>query len=696
MATWRELAAGARQTRDNLVRLSEVLSTFHFPDEALATMAKACDMKPTFGHRARYAELLRDARKYDESLAQLDLAEPMAEDPELRELVIDERIKNYQASGKLTERIEATTADVAGEGAKDPMKWRMLALLRDADRKFQLACDAIDKATELAPGDVGIWETAATLQERAGRFGDAVSSYRKLATIDRRFLSNYLTQIAALEMRLGNTDAALKAGEELLASAPGNSEHFRFFADLCFQTGNSQRGFDVLRRNVRANPNDEEALVYLVRMLGEEFETDEAIELYWRAFELASDVDGKIAVITPMTDLYLRTNKFDTLVDRLETIGREANKPRDGLLWMAAAQQAAGDLGRAKESLERLVREDSRDVKLLAQLVTLARAEFDFETAAEYQKRLVAAAPSPEAEYLLGNILLELGEINEAEVLWLKLSQRSGDPQALSASIYTLLGKEEYATAAKVIEKALARQPSDWELYAPAMVAYVKLDRKQDARRLAERVLAMNVDPAEPTKKVQEEIKKQTSRRNQGNTYDPYANLGLPTGLLQAGQRIKSIFDGSRPGFSPFGRGSYGPTCFQDVQAIAYCMPLVAAEKEFDTAAFVKEYAAKSLELRDVDQLWRTLFYLTWQSPNVQYNETPEDNLYDKILVALIEKEDPYAAMSKMTKVINTRRRLAGNDPSKLKPLEKKDIDELKRYSALASKGTRETSITTS
>lgn len=686
LATWRELASGERETRDNLVRLSEVLSTFHFPDEALATIAKACDMKPTFGHRARYAELLRDAKKYDESLAQLDLAEPMAEDPELRELVIEERIKNYQASGKLTERIEQTAADVAGDGAKDPMKWRVLALLRDADRKFQLACDAIDKATELAPGDAGIWETAATLQERAGRFGDAVESYRKLATIDRRFLSNYLTQIASLEMRLGNTDAALKAGEELLASAPGNSEHFRFFADLCFQTGNSQRGFDVLRRNVRANPNDEEALVYLARMLGEEFETDEAVELYWRAFELAKDIEAKIAVITPMTDLYLRTNKFDMLVERLETIGREANKPRDGLLWVAAAHQAAGDLGRAKESLERLVREDSRDVKLLAQLVTLARAEFDFETAAEYQKRLVAAAPSPEAEFLLGNILLELGEISEAEVLWLKLSQRSGDPQALSASIYTLLGKEEYATAAKVIEKAIARQPSDWELYAPAMITYVKLDRHEDARRMADRVLAMNVNPATPTKKVQEAAKKQTSRRNQGNIYDPYANLGLPMNLLQAGQRIKSIFDGNEARYNP-GRGFYTPTCFQDVQALAYCMPLVASEKGFDTTAFVKQYAEKALESRDSERLWRSLFYLTWQTPNVQYSETTGDNPYDKILSALIEKEDPYAATSKMTKLINMRRSRSGNDPSKIKPLEKKELDELKRYSALASKG---------
>ena len=685
LATWRELAAGDRETRDNLVRLSEVLGTFHYPDEALAAIAKACEMKPTFGHRARYAELLREAGKHEESLAQLDLAEPMAEDPELRELVIEERIKNYQASGTLAERIEEAAASVAGAGGQDPARWRLLALLRDADRKFQQACDAIAEATELAPGNAGIWETAATLQERAGRFGDAVASYRRLATLDRRFLSNYLTQIASLEMRLGNTAAALEAGDDLLASAPGNSEHFRFFADLCFQTGDPRRGLDALRRNVRANPNDEDALVHLAKVLGEEFETDEAIELYWRAFDLAKDVEGRTAVIAPLTELYLRTNKFDTLVERLETIGREANKPRDGVLWVAAAHQAAGDLGRAKETLEKLVREDSRDVKLLTQLVALARAESDFESAAEYQKRVVAAAPSPEAEFLLCTILLELGELSDAEALWLKLSQRSGDSQALSATISTLLGKEEYGLAAKVIEKAIARQPSDWELYAPAMIAFVKLDRKDDARRLADRVLAMNVAPATPTRKAQEAAQKQTSRRNQGNGGDPYADLGLPLRLVYRVEEIRASLKGDGAQYNP-GRGTYAVTCFQDVQALAYCIPLVTADDDSDTSAFIKQYVERALETRDSDSLWRALFYVTWQTPGLQYSDTPSDDRYDTLLDALLEKEDPFAATSWIMKLVNVRQSQSGGDPNKIKPLEKQELDDLKRYSEMASR----------
>ncbi len=686
LATWRELASGERETRDNLVRLSEVLGTFHFGEEALAAIAKACEMKPTFGHRARYAELLREAKRYDDAQRQLDLAEPLAEDPELRELVLVERIKNYQAAGELDKRIDEAQAAVEGEKADDAAAWRMLALLHDADRKFELACNAIAKATELAPGDVAVWEAAAALQERAGRFGDAVAAYRKLATLDRRYLSNYLTQIASLEMRLGNVDAALETGEQLIASAPGNSDHYRFFADLCFRTGNGARGLDVLRRNVRGNPNDAEALTYLARMLSEEFATDEAVELYWRAFDLGKDIDAKNAVIAPLTELYLRTNRFDVLVERLQTVGREQNKPRDAALWAAAAHQAAGDLGMAKQLLEGLAREDSRDTKLFEQLVALARAEFDFEAAVEFQRRLVAAAPTPEAEYLLGNLLLELGEIDEAEAMWLKLSQRAGDRRALDASIATLINKEQYDTAAKVIERAMAKDPANWELLGPAMIAYIKLDRKEDARRLAERVLAMNVDPAEPTAEVRENIKKQQSRRVGMVQYSPYEHLGRPSRMPQVAGQLKAVISsGSDRRFVQPGASGVRAQCFQDIYLLASLVPLVTGDKDFDAAAYIQQQVEQALQSKDPKQLWQAIFYLTWEDPQVMYNNSHNAN-YEACLAALLEQDDPYAASNMIIKLVNERNRQSSNGQVKFEPLDKEKIARVKRYRDVASK----------
>jgi tetratricopeptide (TPR) repeat protein len=686
IAVWQDLASGERQTRDNLVRLSEVFSTFGYDDRALATMAAACEQKPTFGHRARYAELLREAGKYDESLSQLQLAEPLADDPELRQIVVDERIKNYQASGKLAETIDQLEAAVAGDKAGDAQSWRLLALLREADRQFQPACEAAEKATSLAPGNATMWETAALLQERSGRFGDAIESYRKLATIDRRFLSNYLTQIASLEMRVGNTEAALKAGEELIAAAPDNAEHYRFFADVCFRVGEEERGFEVLRRSVRGNPNDSEALLYLARVLSEAFRTDEAIELYWRGFDLAKDLDGKIAVITPLTELYLRTNRFETLTDRLEATGREQNKPRDGLLWVAAAHQAAGDLGTAKQMLEQLVREESRDTKLLEQMVALSRAEYDFDSAAEYQRRLVAIAPTPEGEYQLANILLELGEIEQSEAIWLKIAQRKNDSTSLTDAITTLVGKEQYETAAAIIDKSLASEPENWEVLTQAMLVYAKLDRGEEARRIAQRVLELNVVPSEPSQKTKEAIARRASRRNVESVgYDPYAELGRPSQQMQTVQRLKSIMSGSRDMYYGGSRQPIAPTCFADARAIARCMPLVAKEEGFKESEFVKTHVEKALAGGDEEQLWTAIFYIIWQNPQAQYGQT-KDSQFEACLKSLVDRQDSDAAGLMLQSFVNRQRRSPDGSTAAQKPLTQDELKELSKLSELAGR----------
>lgn len=661
LAVWEELASGDRRNRDNIVRLSEVLSTFGYADKAREKMAEACEMKPTFGHRARYAELLRENKEYEAALAQLELAEPLADDRELRELLIAERIKNFQAAGTLKAKIEELESAVAADSQEDAASWRLLALFREADRGFQPACNAILKATQLAPNDVQIWETAAALYERTGQFGDAIKAYRKLATLDRRFLSNYLTQIASLEVRLGNIEEGLKAGEDLLASAPGNSEHYRFYANLCMQVGQVDKGLEVLRRNVRNNPNDSDALNHLASNLANEFQTDEAVELYWRSFDQARTVEDKTPVIESLAELYLRTNRFDMFLDRLEIISREENKPRDGILWVSAAHQAAGDLGTAKELLEQLVRSESRDTRLLEQLVTLAKAEYDYETAAEYQRRLVSIAPTPQGEYLLATFLMELGELDQAEGLWQKLTSRRGKGSAdLLTSVNSLISKEQFETAKKLIDRALQQDPEAWELLTPAMIISVRSDDMEQAKSYSDRVLAMSIPVSTPTEKVKQRIKSMASQRNNNYPpgYQPFANLGSPSSKLNVLQQLKSVLQPSRGmyggfgGYSSYGNRSYEPSCFGDVQSVAEGVQLMAISDDAARKKFIDDSLQQAMKSSDPDQLWRALAYQIWENPQALYSgqvaekedEGDEEDPITQCLEQLITLKSPDAA----------------------------------------------------
>ena len=687
LEVWESLASGTLRNRDNLVRLSEVFSTFGYDEQALATIAEACQMKPEFGHRARYAELLREAEKYKEALAQLDLAEELADDRELHELVINERIKNYQARGDLGDRIaELETSVESGDAQQDPAAWRLLALYREANRAFQPACEAIERATELSANDGLYWETAATLYERTGRFGEAVAAYRKLATLDRSFLSNYLTQIATLEMRLGNVDEALQAGEDLLASASGNAEHFRFFASLCMQAGQAQRGLDALRRNVRSNPNDQDALNYLAKTLADEFHTDEAIELYWRSFDVATSMEGKTAIINSLTELYLRTNRFEMLLDRLEIISREENKPRDGTLWLATAHQTAGDLGMARQLLEQLVREESRDTQLLTQLVSLSKTEYDLESAKDYQERLVALSPTPENEYRLATLLMDLGEVDQAEGLWMKLTQRGNRSANLSDSLRGMIDRGQFETAGKLIERALQSAPSDWELHVLAMIVYSRLGESERAVQISDAVLSMSVDPSEPSRQTVQALARSATQRPSFSGYDPYAGLGTPGRTLSSMSQIQTSLQNSA---TPFGYTSsrsrtFSPSCFADAQAMAKAVRLAALEDSEQTA-FISDLTKTALAGSDPAALWEALTYHVAKQPRaarVNYDQYQNDDV-TACFQRLVELGDADAAGLSLMRIQSTRIRpqqVVGGSP-----LPTEELDRLLETHALAA-----------
>ncbi len=686
IATWNEIAAGPRENRDNRVRLAEVYHTFGYAKEALAEMDRACKLKPTFGQRSRYAELLREAKEFDVALEQIKLAESIAEGPDERAILVAERIKNYQASGKLVDRIAEQERACEGPSAKDFSAWQLLALLREADGKTQPASLAIEKACELAPQSIDAWTIAARVYDRSGRFGEARDAYRKLATMDRRFKTNYLTQIASLEMRLGDVESALKSGEELLSAAPGNSDNFRFFADLCFQAGKIDRGLEVLRRNMRGNPNNIDAITNLAKHLASEMQTDEAIELYWRAFEAAKVIDGKYAVIAPMVELYFRSNRFETLLTRLETIGREENKQRDATLWQVAAHQAAGDLGMARQILERLVREDTRDPKLLEQLVSLSKTEYDFEAAADYQRRLNAISPSPQGEFALASMLMELGQIDEAEGMWIKLSLRGDKSKSIVDLVDALLQKEQFDTASLLAERALSEQPDNWELFSPAMKSFFRSGKLEQALKLAERCLSMSILPETMTEKYKEMTKKLSANANRSMVAASVQSqsLGRSARMISQARQIRMDL---QPRSADYNRSSraFTPTCFGDVQAVAQSILLVAQPDGFNLQKELARRVAQAQKSKDRKDLWLALFTMVWNDATLEYggNQKPNPE-YESLLSSLVSLGDKDASMLRLSSLMNSRQRLVSNrteatDPV---PMQQAELDEVQQLLA--------------
>jgi tetratricopeptide (TPR) repeat protein len=466
IATWRPIAEGANRTSKNLARLAEVLSGFGYRKEAIEAMADAVNLeKDDFTLLMTYAELLHQDGQHEKALDQIALASKLTSNPEEVEQTLNAQIKVYQAQEKLGDKIDELHKELLAGKEATAERWLRLARYFEANRQADRATETINKAREKDPKSVVVLTAAARIYEAGGDMLSAAEANRKLAALDRRFRSEYLTAVAKLEQRLGRREQALQAGRDLLAASPGNPDVYKFFAELCFQLGDPEEGLEALRRSVRANPSDPAGLMTLATALAERVRQGEAIELLWRAFEKTVELEGKLGVIERITQLYLENNQFDRLVERLERERREAEKTREMTMCIAQAYATAGDLGTARGQLERLLTENTRDVNLLGQLVNLCEQEGDIAASVKYQRLVTAAAPNNHDHLLkLAQLLTRAGEAEEAADLWVKLVAAETEAHRNLSAIDQLITAGKHDTALAILSRLLVQKPSNWEL----------------------------------------------------------------------------------------------------------------------------------------------------------------------------------------------------------------------------------------
>jgi tetratricopeptide (TPR) repeat protein len=490
-AVWNAMAAGKNRNAKSLTRLGEVLGGFGYKTEAIEAIAEARKLDPdSFDLRVKYAELLVEAQRFQEADAELSGTEKLADNDDQRETLLGRRIACDQAANRLGAIIETLKADVAGAKVNDASTWRRLARYEEAAQRGAEAIKSAEKAVALDPKSVDALLVAARLYESSGRFGDAAESFRKLAILDRRARTEHLTNVAKLEARLGRREAALKAGRDLLAAAPGNPDHFQFFSDLCFQLGENEEGLETLRKAARANESDTKSVLNLAEALAREFRTEEAIELFWRAFDRSPDLDGKLGIVSRLADLYLQRDQFDRLIARLERLQREESRQREAALCLAQAHASSGDFGSARQQLENLLVANPRDTALLKQLSALAENEGDIMAASKYQKQLFDVSPSDEATNRLAQLYVRSGEINEAEALWAHYADGHDLSRVLQAAD-SLYSSGKYDAVLATTERLLRNDPTNWEALVREGRALFALERHAEASKRFQAILAI-------------------------------------------------------------------------------------------------------------------------------------------------------------------------------------------------------------
>lgn len=494
LQVWAGIAQADRRTAVNLTRLAEVYSSFGFPEKAVKEIADAVELDPKSFHlQIRAADYHSRAGKFDEAIACIDRADEIAASEDEREAVVTQRIEVLQTSQRLEEEAERFAAEVHGRADSTSADWYQLARYYEAARRWTDATAAIDKAIRRDPRSIVVLTAAARIAETSGDFGRAAATNRTLAQVDRRSRGDHLMNVSRLKAQLGRSDEALAAAKELIVSAPGNTDHYEFYAQMFFRMGQTDEGLETLRKAVRINPNEPHLIMALGAVLAEQLRTDEAIEVYWRAFEKSDEVEDKVSLTTKLANLYQQTNQFDKLIERLQRDRREEDKRRELTICLAQAWHTTGDFGAARQELESLLSEDTRDTNLLNQLAKLCQDGAELDAAIGYQRQLVAIAPGHETEFPLATMLMSNGNTDEAREIFVKLTRREEDPIRQIGAIDSLLRQGNHEAVIDVIEPLLAQSRHDWELLYREAVAWAHLEKIAEAKNRFDRILSLTL-----------------------------------------------------------------------------------------------------------------------------------------------------------------------------------------------------------
>jgi tetratricopeptide (TPR) repeat protein len=543
LAVWQEIAAGNRRNAVNITRLAEIYNSFGFPDKAVVEVAEAVKLDPKdLGLLIRAADYHSKAGKYDEAIAYVESAKSIAANDDEQDAVIQQRIEVLQVSQRLEPVANELLAKLRGSEKADEKDWYLAARYLEASRRWPEANEAVNNAMKINPKSIPSMTLAAKIAETSGDMGRASEISRSLADTDRRSRGDHLMNVSRLESQLGRANEALKAAQELIVSAPGKTENYEFYAQTCFRLGRVDEGLENLRKAVRIHPNEPHLLTALASALAEQLRTEEAIEVYWRAFEKADEVEDKVGVTTKLAQLYQQINQFDKLVARFERDRREEDKRRESTICLAQAWQTGGDFTSARQELESLLSEDTRDTNLLNQLAKLCQSASDLDAAIGYQRQLVAIAPGHETEFPLAGMLMSGGQVDEAREIFVRLTAREEDAVRQMKSLDSLISQGDFASAIEVIEPLLAQNREDWELLYREGLAWASLDKPDEAVNRFQRILALKAQLDSLGRSANEKLKQAQAKAKSDNLRgltSPVPQKQTPLEMLRMSQQVQ-------------------------------------------------------------------------------------------------------------------------------------------------------------
>jgi len=414
--------------------------------EGMAEIDRALELDPDYAEALMMKAVAQSEASLDQAVATLDAAIaglPPAEGRPLRELRILLLAQGRQA-GQVEQALKDLVRDFpeaesyqmqlvqfyAGQGRLDDADLRLQQVARldpgnqqkQLDYVLFLATErGVDKAEATlqglikeSPDSTRLRTALGELYEATARLPEARAAYQDAVDRDPKSEHGMAAQqrLAVLDLRAGETAAASRRINELLAIAPDDSSALLMRAGILFAEGRFDEVIADLRGVLRRMPANQRALLLLAQTYVQKNEPTLAKDTYRQLLAVQSD-------------------------------------SAEGLLGLAGLQAADREFGEAEVLLRRLVADRPDDIVAAGRLVDVLMLQDKTAEAEQEARRMAALAnEAGSGDYALGRVLAQKRDFGAAaDAFRTSVAERPGDPLPLEGLVQSLLaaGKQQDA-----------------------------------------------------------------------------------------------------------------------------------------------------------------------------------------------------------------------------------------------------------
>ncbi len=280
----------------------------------------------------------------------------------------------------------------------------------------------------------------------------------------------------------GRYEDALQWVRQWKQIAPTSPAPHLYHARLLDAMGRNEEAVAAAEAASREFEGDTEILARLARLYASRGQYEQAQRTYWRLYEAAKDVPGKLGCIRDMAEAAGEVGGLGELIDRLQRQRQRDRASAVPLLALAEVYRQMGKYEERRQALLEASRLQTEDLSLLYELAGVEEAQGDWRGAVQTLERALALDGTSKTRLKIARLHIQHGSREEGfRILTEVAGGERMDPRDAESIADTMMSIGSWDVAAPFLQGLLPSHPKDYRLRYQHAVALEEAGQTTEA-----------------------------------------------------------------------------------------------------------------------------------------------------------------------------------------------------------------------